>query len=65
MLQAIYKIWDNVPKLDTYIKTDAGTVYMAAIIDWYSKAVLSWEISNTMDSSLVMKPRFQIEVQRF
>ena len=28
---------------------------MAAIIDWYSKAVLSWEISNTMDSSLVMK----------
>jgi putative transposase len=39
----------------TYIKTDAGTVYMAAIIDWYSKAVLSWEISNTMDSSLVMQ----------
>ncbi|ASG67544.1 IS3 family transposase [Francisella halioticida] len=39
----------------TYIKTDAGTVYMADIIDWYSKAVLSWEISNTMDSSLVMK----------
>ena len=28
---------------------------MAAIIDWYSKAVLSWEISNTMDSILVMK----------
>ncbi|OIN85033.1 integrase core domain protein [Francisella sp. TX07-6608] len=39
----------------TYIKTDAGTVYLAAIIDWYSKAVLSWDISNTMDSSLVMK----------
>jgi putative transposase len=27
---------------------------MAAIIDWYSKAVLSWRISNTMDSTLVM-----------
>ena len=27
---------------------------MAAIIDWYSKAVLSWKISNTMDSTLVM-----------
>jgi putative transposase len=38
----------------TYIKTNAGTVYMAAIIDWYSKAVLSWDISNTMDSGLVM-----------
>ena len=39
----------------TYIKTHAGTVYMAAIIDWYTKAVLSWDISNTMDSSLVMR----------
>jgi putative transposase len=39
----------------TYVKTDAGTVYMAAIVDWYSKAVLSWDISNTMDSSLVMQ----------
>ena len=39
----------------TYIKTDSGTVYLAAIIDWYSKAVLSWDISNTMDNSLVMR----------
>ena len=31
------------------------TVYLAAIIDWFSKAVLSWDISNTMDSSLVMR----------
>ena len=28
---------------------------MAAIIDWYTKAVLSWDVSNTMDSSLVMR----------
>ena len=27
---------------------------MAAIIDWYSKAILSWRISNTMDTDLVM-----------
>jgi len=27
---------------------------MAAIIDWYSKAVLSWRVSNTMDTDLVM-----------
>ena len=39
----------------TYIKTASGTVYLAAIIDWHSKAVLSWDISNTMDSSLVMR----------
>jgi putative transposase len=38
----------------TYIKIKGGMVYMAAIIDWYSKAVLSWKISNTMDTDLVM-----------
>jgi putative transposase len=38
----------------TYIRIKGGFVYLAAIIDWYSKAVLSWRISNTMDSDLVM-----------
>ncbi len=39
----------------TYIKIKGGMVYMAAIIDWYSKAILSYAISNTMDSSLTMR----------
>jgi len=38
----------------TYIKIAGGMVYMAAIIDWHSKAVLSYKISNTMDVQLVM-----------
>lgn len=38
----------------TYIKINGGMVYLAAIIDWYSKAVLSWKISNSMDTDLVM-----------
>lgn len=38
----------------TYIKIKGGMVYMAAIIDWYSKAILSWKISNTMGTDLVM-----------
>jgi putative transposase len=38
----------------TYIKIAGGMVYLAAVIDWYSKAVLSWRISNTMDTTLVM-----------
>ena len=38
----------------TYVKVKNGFVYLAAIIDWYSKAILSYEISNTMDSGLVM-----------
>jgi len=38
----------------TYIRIKGGFVYMAAIIDWYSKSVLSYRISNTMDTDLVM-----------
>lgn len=38
----------------TYIRIKGGFVYLAAIIDWYSKAVLSYRISNTMDTDLVM-----------
>lgn len=38
----------------TYIKIAGGMVYLAAVIDWYSKAVLSWKISNVMDTDLVM-----------
>ena len=38
----------------TYIKTSQGMVYLAAVIDWHSKVVLSHQISNTMDTLLVM-----------
>ena len=35
----------------TYIRLKGGFVYLVAIMDWYSRKVLSWELSNTMDSS--------------
>jgi len=38
----------------TYVRIQGGMVYLAAIIDWYSKAVLSYRVSNTMDTTLVM-----------
>ncbi|WP_416430896.1 IS3 family transposase [Piscirickettsia salmonis] len=38
----------------TYIRLDGGFVYLAAVIDWHSKAILSHKISTTMDSSLVI-----------
>lgn len=34
----------------TYIPMKRGFVYLVAIIDWYSRYVLSWRISNTMDT---------------
>jgi len=36
----------------TYIKLEKGFVYLAAIIDWNSKKILSWKLSNTMDIKL-------------
>ena len=36
----------------TYIKLENGFVYLAAIIDWNTKKILSWKLSNTMDVSL-------------
>jgi len=35
----------------TYIPMKAGFVYLVAIMDWYSRRVLSWRLSNTLDSS--------------
>ena len=38
----------------TYIRVNGGFMYLAAVIDWHSKAILSYKISNTMDSSLAV-----------
>jgi putative transposase len=35
----------------TYVRLSRGFVYLVAIIDWYSRKVLSWRLSNTMDST--------------
>jgi putative transposase len=35
----------------TYIRLAKGFAYLVAIIDWYSRCVLSWRISNSMDAS--------------
>jgi len=33
----------------TYIRMKKGFMYLVAVIDWYSRKVLSWRVSNTMD----------------
>lgn len=35
----------------TYIRLQHGFAYLVAIMDWYSRSVLSWRLSNTMDAS--------------
>ena len=39
----------------TYIPTAKGFVYLTAIIDWYSRYVLSWELSNSLEASFCVK----------
>jgi putative transposase len=34
----------------TYIPIQGGFIYLCAVIDWYSRAVLAWELSNTIDA---------------
>ena len=39
----------------TYIRLGSGFVYLVAVIDWYSRYVLSWEISTTLDKEFCIK----------
>ncbi|QVL35644.1 IS3 family transposase [Aminirod propionatiphilus] len=34
----------------TYLPMSGGFMYLAAVIDWHSRFVLSWELSNTLDA---------------
>jgi len=39
----------------TYIQLREGFLYLVAIIDWYSRYVLSWRLSNTLDVSFCLE----------
>lgn len=39
----------------TYIKLGKGHLYLTAIIDWYSRKILSWKLSNTLDNSFCIE----------
>ena len=39
----------------TYVKLKHGYAYLVAIMDWYSRKVLSWRLSNTMDVGFCCK----------
>jgi putative transposase len=38
----------------TYIPMARGNLYLVAIMDWASRAVLAWRLSNTMDTSFCL-----------
>lgn len=39
----------------TYIPMPKGHAYLVAVMDWHSRAVLSWEVSNTMDTGFCVR----------
>jgi putative transposase len=39
----------------TYVPLATGFMYLAAIIDWYSRCVLAWRLSNTLDGSFCLE----------
>jgi putative transposase len=38
----------------TYVPLAQGFMYLAAVIDWYSRYVLAWRLSNTLDGSFCL-----------
>ncbi len=41
-----YQVWSTDI---TYVSMQSGFMYLVAIIDWFSRYVLAWQLSNTLD----------------
>ena len=39
----------------TYIPMARGVVYLVAVIDWYSRRVLAWRLSNTLETTFCVE----------
>jgi putative transposase len=39
----------------TYVPMTAGFMYLAAVIDWYSRYVIAWRLSNTLDGPFCLE----------
>ena len=39
----------------TYIRLRHGFIYLTAIIDWYSKCIVGWELDDTLSTNAVIK----------
>jgi putative transposase len=39
----------------TYVPMTSGFMYLAAVIDWFSRYVIAWRLSNTLDGSFCLE----------
>ena len=49
----------------TYIPMPCGFMFLVAILDWYSRYVLAWLVSNTQDTTFCLEALEQAEVVPF
>ena len=38
----------------TYIPIKRGFLYLTAVIDWYSRCIVGWEVDDTLDTRMVL-----------
>ncbi len=50
-ITAVNQVWSTDI---TYIRLHGGFVYLTAVMDWYSRYVLAWELSNTLDGTFCL-----------
>ena len=51
-IQRVNQVWSTDI---TYIRLRQGFVYLTAILDWYSRYVLAWRLSNTLDAAFCVE----------
>jgi putative transposase len=51
-IQRVGQVWSTDI---TYIPLASGFMYLAAVIDWFSRYVIAWRLSNTLDGSFCLE----------
>jgi putative transposase len=51
VITAVNQVWSTDI---TYIRVRGGFIYLTAVIDWFSRYVLAWELSNTLEGAFCL-----------
>lgn len=54
-LELVNLVCIPIVKFITYIRLQKGWMYLVAVIDWYSRYVVSWELGQTLETAFVLK----------
>lgn len=48
----------------TYIPIKRGFLYLTAVIDWYSRCIVGWEVDDTLDTRMVITAEERINSRK-